>query len=438
MIAGVLNPIHWKNGFDIAMEFAGADAKATWGKNKLEGKFKQLWLGYEGYGRAFEGTTREGASIPQITITTAGGGTKKLNLTKQELVNAFRERNIVTGNIFQDNIQGLYESVTADALATGVEQSALKMAAARAQLGLQKIEQPFGSFAAYYGNITRSAHALKVMQSRSWSSLDEALNAASTEVARYHPTIQSLSSSERKYPRLIFTYYTWLRVAHNALLDMTMNHTAAMMIPSKFQYQQAEQNGLQPTSFGNPWLDKTSAPNYLNYSVYGPTETGPNGRVVYKTSFLPLDVLDTWNFTYDPARTAEQNFFESAGSAGRVVGKNVNLVAQPVVELLTGVDPSTGRPSQVKDIGTLGDKLLGNIGTVGLLKGLGVYTPMNKQEEAGTPEAEANEKRLLRNWITGRKETWIDDPKNIKNAQTEQSARANLIYEQYIKDQQGK
>jgi hypothetical protein len=63
---------------------------------------------------------------------------------------------------------------------------------------------------------------------------------------------------------------------------------------------------------------------------------------------------------------------------------------------------------------------------------------MNKQEEAGTPEAEANEKRLLRNWITGRKETWIDDPKNIKNAQTEQSARANLIYEQYIKDQQGK
>jgi hypothetical protein len=353
-------------------------------------------------------------------------------------VNALRERNILSGNIFQDNIQGLYESVTADALSTGAEKTLMQTARAKMQLGLQKVEQPFGSFSAYYGNVTRAAHALKVMQSRSWSSLDEALNAASDQVARYHPTIQSLSASERKYPRMIFTYYTWLRVAHNALLDMALNHTGAMMIPSKFQYQQAEQNGLTPTSFGNPWMDKTSAPNYLNYSVYGPTETGPNGRVIYKRSFLPLDVLDTWNFTYDPARTMDQNAFLALESVGGVLGKNINLVAQPGFEFVTGNDPATGKPSQVKDLATFTDKLVGNIGTVNLLKGLGLYTPVNKQPGSANPYTPEDQQRIVRNFFTGAKETWVDTPSAIKNTQSEQTSRANLIYENYLKSQQGK
>lgn len=437
MIAGVLNPIHWAQGLSLALEFAGADIKATWGKNKLTGKFEQLFNGYEGYGRALQGVDKNGESLTQITIS-SGNGVKKLNLSKADLVNALRERNILSGNIFQDNIQGLYESVTADALSTGAEKTLMQTARAKMQLGLQKVEQPFGSFSAYYGNVTRAAHALKVMQSRSWSSLDEALNAASDQVARYHPTIQSLSASERKYPRMIFTYYTWLRVAHNALLDMALNHTGAMMIPSKFQYQQAEQNGLTPTSFGNPWMDKTSAPNYLNYSVYGPTETGPNGRVIYKRSFLPLDVLDTWNFTYDPARTMDQNAFLALESVGGVLGKNINLVAQPGFEFVTGNDPATGKPSQVKDLATFTDKLVGNIGTVNLLKGLGLYTPVNKQPGSANPYTPEDQERIVRNFFTGAKETWVDTPSAIKNTQSEQSSRANLIYENYLKSQQGK
>lgn len=433
MIAGVLNPIHWKQGLSLALEFAGPDAKATWGKNQMKFKFEQLFRGYDSYGRALEGVDKNGESAAQFVI-----GGKKVTLTKADLVTAMRDRNLLSGNIFQDHVQGLYESVTADALATGAEQSVLKAVASRAQLAMQKVEQPFGSFAAYYGNIIRAAHALKVMQSRSWNSLDEALNAAVEEVGRYHPTIQSLSASERRYPRIAFTYYTWLRVAHNALLDMAMNHTAAMMIPSKFQYQQAEQNGMQPTSFGNPWMDKTSTPNYLNYSVYGPTENGPNGPVIYKRSFLPLDVLDTWNFTWDPARTMDQNAFLAAGQVGRVAGKNANLVAQPAIEWATGTDIQTGKPSQVKDAQTLGDKLIGNIGTVGLLKALGVYTPANKQPGTANPTTPEDQARIGRNWLTGQKETWVDTAQNRQNTKTEQASRTKLIYENYLKSQQGK
>lgn len=433
MIAGVLNPIHWKQGLDLALEFAGDDARATWGKNKLEFKFAQLFNGYKGYGRAIEGVDKNGQSITELTI-----GGKKMALSKTDLVNAMRERNILSGNIFQDNIQGLYESVTADTLATGAEKTLMQQIGAKAQLGLQKVEQPFGSFAAYYGNIVRASHALKVMQSRSWNSLEEALGAASEEVARYHPTIQSLSASERRVPRLAFTYYTWLRVAHNALLDMAMNHTAAMMIPSKFQYQQAEQNGLTPTSFGNPWMDKTSTPNYLNYSVYGATEVGPQGPVIYKRSFLPLDVLDTWNFTWDPARTMDQNAFAAIENIGGVVGKNINLVAQPAIEFITGTDPATGKPSQVKDIQTFSEKVIGNIGTVNLLKGLGLYTPSNKQEGSTNPATPEDNARILRNFAFGQKESWVNTGPNMKYAQSEQTARANLIYENYLKSQEGK
>jgi hypothetical protein len=254
-------------------------------------------------------------------------------------------------------------------------------------------------------------------------------------VARNHPTIQSLAATERKYPRIAFTYYTWLRVAHNALIDMAVNHTAAMAIPFKVQYQQAEQAGFEPQSIGTPWGSKTATPNYLNYSVYGPTEMGSRGPIVYKRSVLPMDVLDTWNFTYDPAYTMDQNAMKAFEAAGRVLGKSVNLLAQPGFEWLTGTDLVTGKPSQINDLQGVGEKLLNNIGTVGLLKGTGIYTPSNKGPTSTDPYTPESRKMLLQNWLFGQKAQVTDTNANIKNAQTEQSARNKAFAEKLAKEQ---
>mgnify|MGYP000455646491 CR=1 FL=1 len=435
IIAGTRNPIHWKQGLELSLMFAGEDARAAWGKNSLNGKFVQMFQGFKGYGRAFEGTTKEGATVPAIALYNKSGKAMKHNLSNEELLRAFQERGIIVGNIFQNDIQGLTDSVIMDAAQTGAKKKLNEVVSAGLHKATSTIEKPFGSFASYYGNIPRAAHAMQVIQSRAWNSIDDALNAASLEVTRYHPTIQSLSATERRYPRLAFTYYTWLRVAHNALIDMALRHTAAMAIPSKIQYQQANQAGLNPTSMGNAWGNKTDTPNYMNYSTYAPTETGPNGRIMYKHSILPMDVLDTWNFTFDPNMTLDQNAFTAIKSGMRTLGKSTNLVAQPIIEGLTGTDMSTGNPSSVKDIQTLGDKLVGNIGTVGLLKGLGIYTPAKNAPGGSNPTTPLTQSVQLENFFTGQKKTLVDTAASKKNAAKEQSAHSKLVMENYLKNQ---
>jgi hypothetical protein len=148
-----------------------------------------------------------------------------------------------------------------------------------------KFERPFGDFAAAYGNAPRINTAMAVMQSRSWKSEAEMWAAMAEKVHTLHPTTYSLSASERRYPRLLANYYTWLRGAHNAFLYMAMNHTAATTVYSKVQYNLAETQGLEPTSISTPWSDKSKSPSYLNYSVYGPTAVGNSSNNAGTTYF---------------------------------------------------------------------------------------------------------------------------------------------------------
>jgi hypothetical protein len=427
MIAGVLNPLHWGQGLELSLMYAGEDAAAQWGKNQLDKKFVQMFNSWKGYDRALETVSPTGGRMPAVTIYKNGKPTLQ-GIKQQDLLQAFLDRGIMVGNIFQNDIQGLSDSVLSSSL-VGDRANLMKRIGAKIHKGYRAAEKGPGSMAAYYGNVPRAAHALRVMQSRSWSSLEEALNAASAEVTKYHPTIQSLSASERKGPRLMFSYYTWLRVAHNAFIDMALKHTGAMLIPSRIQYAQAEAAGLDPQNIGSPWslYGQSVTPSYLNYSVYGPTAVGPNGPVVYRRSILPMDVLDTWNFAYDTGKTIDQNTFENLAKAGRIFGKNLNQVAQPLIEWGTGTDIQTGKPSTVKDLATFGDKLLSNFGLTNLLEGLNVYTPSNKGTTSKNPLTQEQRNAKLLNWIGGQKQSDVMTPANIKNAKLEHTARLNTI-----------
>lgn len=436
ILAGTRNPADWARGLDIALKHAGEDISSNWGKNKLDVRFKQATRSLEGVGSRKYTPGEEAGNL----VVAIGG--KKVQFSNEELTKMLEDNNVLINNIFFNDTQGLYESVmeTASKLPDGAEKDANKLAAQKIKEGYeiargkyQQAIKPAGDFASYYGNIARTAHAIKVMKSRNYSSVEEMLGAVNDTINRYHPTIQSLAAWERKYPRAIFTYYTWLRVAHNAMIDMALNHTSAMTFIPKVQYQQAQEEGYTPTSFGQPWGDKTKTPSYLNYSLYGPTYSGPRGPMVWKPAILPMDVLDTYNFAYDPAYSLDENVAKNTTSITRgVFGKNVNLIAQPVLEAITGANPATGRPSQVKDAESFMDKLFSMTGFYGIARGSGIYTPPNKGADSTNPLTQRDRDLLLQNWLLGLKQQDVNTPANLGNAQSEQAARFKAWMDQYM------
>lgn len=427
LIGGARNPVHWAQALRMALSFAGEDVMSQWGKNKLDYKFIQMFKGNEGYGRVV-GLNKGDDPFnvaPAITVY-KNGKTVKVTLDRETLLTELKARGIAVGNIFANDIQGLSDSVLADIGTLGERKTLMKTVGAKIKEGWRTIEKPAGSFASYYGNIPRIATALNEMQSRSWSSLEEALDAASKKVSTYHPTIQSLSASERRYPRMMFMYYTWLRVAHNAFIDMALNHTGAMLVPSKIQYAQAEAAGLEPSSIGDPWSNelKTKLPSYLTGSVYGPTSVTDAGPMMFKRSVLPLDVLDTWSFSYDPAYSVDANLFNFQRTGpnspiktlSKTFVKNLNMPIQAVLEPALGINTSTGAPTSIKDWATWQDAQLNKFGATSLLKGYGILPSLKPL----TPE----EKQLkIDNFWGGQKGQILETPQNLKNAKTEQNLR---------------
>ena len=362
-------------------------------------------------------------------------GGKSGSLSDEQLIRLMDDSNVLVGDQVTNDSTGLRWKTETEAsgaeakynsnLQKGLDKYLSTSAIAR---GWQNIVKPAGDINAYIGNGIRAAHALKVLRSKKFASIEDARNAINEMINLYHPTIQSLTASERKAPRMMFSYYTWLRGAHSTFLELALNHTAAMMVPSKVFMNQAIASGQEGNySLGNMWGDKTKTPGYLNYSVYGPTFDGPRGPVLYKPSVLPLDVLDTWNIQFDPTKSADVQTIDNAKSVMRTVGSSLNMLAQPGIEMLTGTDLKTGNPSTVKDLPTAMDKLTQNIGFMQLLKGMGVYTPANKVNNTTNPLTQRDRELSTTNFMLGLKFADTQTPSAIKNAKIDQNARQKRI-----------
>lgn len=419
----------------LAMKWAGEKAVADWTKGGDDKRWEAVVRGM----KAFNKGGREILDSADGTYTFMVGG-KKLKLNEEDLRALFEDANVELGDVIAtDNMVAAAELQTVASgtdqgvafnkmMAENLQTDSVKAGARRALVKTMKVP---GDIVAALGNVPRIMTALDVMGSRNWGSTREMMAAVNKEVRIYHPTIQSLSPIERQKIRPLFSYYTWLRGAHVAFLQLAVNHTATMLIPSKIFYNQALANEMGPGSIGNLWGNKEQTPGYLDYSVYGPTTAGPRGGIVYRPSALPLDLLDTWNIQYDPSKTVDQNTFANIAGVGQsVIGKNINMVAQPGIEWITGTDPSTGKPSTVKDIGTAADSLLSNIGTNQLFQGLGLYTPLNKGPEAKNPITERDRQLKLLNFFTGQRVMDVGTPSNIKNARSEETARIRRLIEQ--------
>lgn len=422
-ISGTRDPRDWMRALSLAKRFASDDIKGKWGANKLDQKFKDLYQTTGSYENKV--TRNAGKSEAHVTVAhrNSAGKLVATNVSMDDLYPMLRERNLIMGNIYAEDLQGLYDSVLAEASdAIGASATVAQQKLAKIREAMHKLEEPAGSFSSWYSNIPRIATTIRVLESRSWKNIDEALDAAIQEVNRFHPTIQSLSATERKFIRPAFTYYTWLRGAHYAFIDMAIHHSSAVTAFNKAQYNVANQQGYQPQSFANLWAPNANVPSYVSYSTYGPSD-GINGEpMVFKRSILTNDVMDQWKFRYDPVYGLDKNIMNNIDVLGQTALGSVSIIAKPGITTLTGIDPQTGRPSKVDTAPELADATLANIGFWNLYKGLGGKT---FSEVAGiNPELTPEERQvLLTNWLTGQRGQRILTEANIKNAKLEASAR---------------
>jgi len=424
IIFGATDPRFWSDAADIS------------------GRYTKLNFGadYAKFGRDFEAKSQRivgsladmpGAKMPtgpvgdDVSFTFyRDGKPSKVALNRDELAADMGRRGIMVPGFVQADIINSTNDVMLTGASANNKRSLSKIWSKVARPG-HELMKGLSTATAAYSNIIRGATAMRVMQSRAWGSYEEMMNAVVKEVNLIHPTVQSLASSEKKWGRLLVTYYTWLRVAHNALWDMAVNHTGAMLAIPKAQYNYAQMQGFDPQSPAVPFESQNVLPDYLSYSVYGPTAMGPQGPRTYRPPMMVLDVLDFWKIWYDPSKDVSTNVAAMGRQLGQdVVGQSLNIVGRPVLEAVAG---GVGGP---RNFGEILEDGASNLGFMNLLTGLGLYTPYRyRREDTTNPLTEEDRKLRLDNWLKGGRAQDLYRPINVKLGQSQYGSRVKQFNE---------
>lgn len=348
------------------------------------------------------------------------GKPTRVNFSDADMMSMMKNYNIILTNLHANDYQGL-----ADYLDTSKQTSRQGKFYRRAGKiigrGYRALEKVPGDVIAWHGNIPRIAHAMKVLQSRSWNSIDDAMAEAARTVMKYHPTITGLRSSERRIGRAVIGYYTWLKTAHLTTLDMLLTRPALVTVPSKFMRAVAEYQGFEPESIGSPYKNQSSVPSYLTKSPMGMLVGKPEDAFIVKPPFMQNSVLDTFNFTWDNSKSADENLWAAGRDAATTVGGMIGPLGKRSAEILWAIDPDTNLPSVVKDSRTAFDSLASEFSIFQLLKGLGIYTPAKKDPNVSTTPITQTEKDIATfNWWTRLGLTQVYSEQNMKYAQQEQ------------------
>lgn len=399
LLRGNLNPENWSAAKDVASEIGMMMFKTDYRKDKLALATDRFIgsLGLpENAGELLHQYTKNGSR--QFLPIIAG---KQRVITRADLARIAMRTNIATSSLLNDEGGSFYETVLKDTFTSGPRRQLAKSALTRLHLGIQnKLMRPVGDATAIYTNVPRLAGAIEEMMSRPWKSEQEMIAAMAARTHLYHPTVQSLASAERKYARVAIGYYTWLRVAHSAMIDMLHNHAFGLTVGPKIFNNIREAQGIEQQNPANPWDQNLVIPQNMRGSVYGPIADSPSGIVAAKPSIWTMDIMDQWQWYTDP--------FVGDVNPDYVQGKNwekltdylmgsSNPILRQIFQELVHKDFSTGAQFYDNSWSAIVDRAFQLLGPYQALKAVDLVTPVGKTV---TPE-----QRFVAglNWLTGMK-----------------------------------
>jgi hypothetical protein len=207
----------------LPAEYGGlTDMVAQW-TGKADAFERQVRLVTKSWGADADAITKAEATGFETSMRVVGknGEVKRLKLDSDKLVEGYVRRGIFEKNVFINAIQGQDDALILDGRNLEAARFGQKIGARISQT-TQFAGKVGGDFASIYSNAIRAAHANKILQSRVWRSMDEALDYIADELAIFHPTNKSLGSFERRNAAVISSFYTWIRMAHVMTFKMVL------------------------------------------------------------------------------------------------------------------------------------------------------------------------------------------------------------------------
>ena len=335
-------------------------AKLTGTPDSLDKTLERAMAVWKDTGKASQKVAADGQATVSIKTVGLKGKKSEVELSLDEIAAEFERYGILEKNIFINNFQGLDDAaILGNPDSTKMkfmQKTGLKVAKATQFTG-----KAAGDLSMVYNNTIRAAHAMKIIQSKTWSSLDAAMKGAADELAIFHPTSKSLGSAERRNSAVISTFYTWMRMAHVMTYKMALENNREIYAVANALYYYNTLQGEQPQSRGTPFSDPSRVSQYNRFKVgqaLVPGDTEANDLMV-KTPFTVFEVSNFWQFNVDMGKNLDENVTSLFLQQGLETAYRSGPVAfQIAAKLGTGRDFATGIPTPRENLGDVMEVLL--------------------------------------------------------------------------------
>lgn len=390
--AGVLNPSRYADAWRVMRSVGEFSPNTVFGHN-YDAPLADFARGYK------TDIAQDGAE--GIKFMVAG---RERVISYAEVYRMLSERGILLNNNTAEDIfvQG-FNMLPGKNRATGIMGKVV-----RANEGL-------GAFSARRDNVFRIAHAIEIMKRKGHRSMNSMIDEISDEVMTYHPTMQMLSPTERKYARRLFFFYTWQRTAMAVIVKAMFDRPGLFTIPSKAVYELSVGLGGDPQSIGQPMPNDPRLPGFAASNILGPSWYTEDGSIWGASINAPqLDLFSNLlgEMYYDPAYSAWDNVWRGGANVYRnySIGQ-FSPAINATLGLTTGssygpggMQPITDYPQYLTDM--TGLSYLSRITGVGLINNNGFLAP---RTDDLTPE---DQMRIGVNALTGLRFTrwseWYD------------------------------
>jgi len=125
--------------------------------------------------------------------------------------------------------------------------------------------------------------------------MDEARALALESALKNHPTPNMLSAWEKVFPRRLFPFYTWIKLASVALVESSiLNPARTLTTIPKASYNLAVAMGVDPYSMYHPFPEDQLFPSFLTDEMTGPQFEIDGRYVGFSPGFASLDIYNTF------------------------------------------------------------------------------------------------------------------------------------------------
>ena len=303
-----------------------------------------------------------------------------------------------------------------------------------------RANQGLAEFSARRDNLFRMAHAIDIIQKRSFSSSDDMFESLGIEITQWHPTMQSLSGFERKYMRRLVFFYTWMRNATNKIVEAIVENPMAFVLAPKINYAISGAMGGEPQSIGQTSPNDPRIADFYARQVLGPAWYDEAGNVVGITINAPqLDIMQSLigGIQYDTNLPVWQ---QVPGSTETFLRENVigtlNPIMKGMIEIPYGTEIRSYGPVPIEDRGEYITDLTG-LGYISRGTGMafineqGFLQPRTDRDDSRISQIEKQNRSNL-NALTGLR--FAEYNKYFETAERQRQERNRSYLDDFVKN----